>query len=197
MGFPQGKSRAMAERGRGRALLCVCACVRVRAAPGLPLTSSLFRSIREQIPARGERRCRPRHTGSSREGGGMTTARPGLSIGCRGPSGQPGQPMGSANIEVILISLIIINLPLRSPHPPPPPTRPLSAVAAELSCLRRWMEETEETRPPQPGRTAITRRGGGHRGAPECARPSTGERGTFVCEVSRGRPSVHSTVSAV
>lgn len=44
-------------------------------------------------------------------GGGMTTARPGLAIGCRRLSGQPGQPMGSANIEVILISLIIINLP--------------------------------------------------------------------------------------
>lgn len=128
--------------GRCRACACVRVCVRVcvsvcvsvavrvcvsgcvRAAPGPPFTSSLFRSIREQIPVRGGRR-RPRHTGRSR--GGLAAPRPGPSIGCSGLSGQPRQPIGAADIALILISLMsLISLISLIIITPPTPRRALS-----------------------------------------------------------------------
>lgn len=142
MGFPQGKRRARNAAGPSVAgvwacvymcvyvcVCCVCVqcgvCACVCAAPGLPLTSSLFRSIKEQIPVRGERQCRPPAHGPQPVGG-LAAPRPGLRIGCRGLSGQPSQPIRRADISDILTLLIIIS-------PPPTSCRALSCLR-----LRRW-----------------------------------------------------------
>lgn len=128
--FRRGSAGRGARRGRalpvpGRACVivcacavrgvCVCACVCSAgcacacAAPGLPLTSSLFRSIREQILARGER---PRHTGRSR--GAWPLRVPALPLAAAGSAAT--QPTNPRREHRSYINIINNNQP--ASHPP-------------------------------------------------------------------------------